>query len=109
MTRPSKPWHSPARTSKQYPSPRMPTLICDCNKTMPLQAKTLGTALNQELPLHTMLCRREAGAFQKAIKGSEDEHSILEMGGHEHSSQETRTTEASIRGFWQAYRPLMGL
>ncbi|MES1265706.1 MAG: 4Fe-4S ferredoxin, partial [Variovorax sp.] len=39
---------------------------------MPLQAKTLGTALNQALPLHTMLCRREAGAFQKAIKDSEE-------------------------------------
>src|SRR5438067_308060 len=72
MTRRSKPWHSLPRSPKQYPSPRMPTLICDCNKTMPLQAKTLGTALNQELPLHTMLCRREAGAFQKAIQGSED-------------------------------------
>ena len=46
---------------------------------------------------------------QRAIKGGEDEYSILEMGGHEHTSQETRTTEASIRGFWQAYRPLMGL
>ena len=48
------------------------------------------------------------GFVQRAIKGSEDDHSLLEMGGHEHNSQETRTTEASIRGFWQAYRPLMG-
>src|SRR5712692_4261777 len=46
---------------------------------------------------------------QRAIKGGEDECSILEMGGHAHASQDTRTTEASIRGFWQAYRPLMGL
>src|SRR5437868_4922611 len=50
----------------------MPTLICDCNKTMPLQAKALGTALNEELTLHTTLCRREAGAFQKAARGSEE-------------------------------------
>lgn len=49
----------------------MTTLICDCNKTMPLQARSLGTALNQELPLHSSLCRREAAAFQKAAKGSE--------------------------------------
>lgn len=48
----------------------MPTLICDCNKTMPLQAKALGAALNEQLPLHTTLCRREAGEFQSAIKGS---------------------------------------
>jgi ferredoxin len=50
----------------------MPTLICDCNKTMPLQAKTLGSALGEELALHSSLCRREAGAFQQAIKGGAD-------------------------------------
>jgi ferredoxin len=50
----------------------MTTLICDCNKTMPLQAKSLGAALNEELTLHSCLCRREAGDFQKAIKGSGD-------------------------------------
>jgi ferredoxin len=48
----------------------MTTLICDCNKTMPLQAKSLSTALGEELTLHSCLCRREAGDFQKAIKGS---------------------------------------
>jgi phenylpropionate dioxygenase-like ring-hydroxylating dioxygenase large terminal subunit len=46
---------------------------------------------------------------QRAIKGGEDEFSVLEMGGHEHASQETRATEASVRGFWQAYRQTMGL
>jgi ferredoxin len=50
----------------------MPTLICDCNKTMPLQAKSLGAALNENLTLHSTLCRREAGAFQNAIKGAGD-------------------------------------
>jgi ferredoxin len=50
----------------------MPTLICDCNKTMPLQAKTLGSALGEELALHSSLCRREAGSFQQAVKGSAD-------------------------------------
>jgi anthranilate 1,2-dioxygenase large subunit len=49
------------------------------------------------------------GFVQRAIKGGEDECSILEMGGVEHASQDTRTTEASIRGFWQAYRQTMGL
>jgi ferredoxin len=47
----------------------MPTLICDCNKTMPLQEKILGTALGEDLTRHSSLCRREAGAFQQAIKG----------------------------------------
>jgi len=46
----------------------MPTLICDCNKTMPLQEKTLGAALGEDLQRHSSLCRREAGDFQKAIK-----------------------------------------
>jgi anthranilate 1,2-dioxygenase large subunit len=50
------------------------------------------------------------GFVQRAIKGAgEDECSILEMGGFEHASQDTRTTEASIRGFWHAYRGMMGL
>jgi anthranilate 1,2-dioxygenase large subunit len=46
--------------------------------------------------------------IQRAIPGAEDECSILEMGGLDHVSEANRTTEASIRGFWQAYRPLMG-
>ncbi|MEP6791537.1 MAG: 4Fe-4S binding protein, partial [Ramlibacter sp.] len=39
---------------------------------MPLQEKTLGAALNEELTLHSTLCRREAGAFQQAIKSGSD-------------------------------------
>ena len=39
---------------------------------MPLQAQTLGRALSEELSLHSSLCRREAGAFQQAVKGSAD-------------------------------------
>ncbi|MDP3709157.1 MAG: 4Fe-4S binding protein [Polaromonas sp.] len=50
----------------------MPTLICDCNQTMPLQPQTLGAALNETLTLHSALCRREAGAFQKAIQSGDD-------------------------------------
>jgi ferredoxin len=47
----------------------MPTLICDCNKTMPLDPMALGKALGENLRLHSTLCRREAGAFQQAIQG----------------------------------------
>jgi len=51
------------------------------------------------------------GFVQRAIKGgeAEGEHSIIEMGGFDHASQDTRATEASIRGFWHAYRGMMGL
>ncbi len=65
-----KAWHSRKRSPQQYPRRlHMPTLICDCNKTMPLQEKSLGAALGEELQLHSSLCRREAGDFQQAIKG----------------------------------------
>jgi hypothetical protein len=39
---------------------------------MPLSAKALGQALHEDLTLHSTLCRREAGAFQKAIQSGED-------------------------------------
>ena len=50
----------------------MPTLICDCNQTMPLASQALGAALNEKLTLHSTLCRREAGAFQKALASGDD-------------------------------------
>ena len=39
---------------------------------MPLQSQKLGAALNETLTLHSALCRREAGAFQKAIQSGDD-------------------------------------
>jgi ferredoxin len=56
----------------------MKTLICDCNHTMPLDAQALSRALQQTAPaspeglqsVHTLLCRREAGAFQRAAKAT---------------------------------------
>ena len=50
----------------------MTTLICDCNQTLPLNAQALGTALREDLTLHSTLCRREAGAFTQAIRSGED-------------------------------------
>ncbi|MEO7008108.1 MAG: 4Fe-4S binding protein [Caldimonas sp.] len=52
-------------------------MICDCNKTIPLDAAALRTALGGNASagletIHTTLCRREAGAFQRAAKGSDD-------------------------------------
>ncbi len=60
--------------------PHMKTLICDCNRTMPLDARALGLALRQapgaatEAPgtVHSSLCRREAPAFQRAARSGED-------------------------------------
>jgi ferredoxin len=44
--------------------------LCNCNKTMSLDAKALGKALQAGAPLtvHSELCRREAGAYQAALK-----------------------------------------
>lgn len=39
---------------------------------MPLEPKTLGAALAEPLPLHSTLCRREAPAFQRAIRSGDD-------------------------------------
>ena len=49
----------------------MTTLICDCNQTMPLEAKALGHSLDESLHLHSSLCRREAQGFLNALKGGE--------------------------------------
>ena len=49
------------------------------------------------------------GFVQRGIPGAADETAIVEMGGREHVTQATRTTEASVRGFWQAYRTHMGM
>ncbi len=50
----------------------MTTLICDCNQTQPLDPKALSQSLSENLTLHTALCRREAGAFVKAVQGTDD-------------------------------------
>lgn len=39
---------------------------------MPPQPQALVAALNETLTLHSTLCRREAGAFQKAFQSGED-------------------------------------
>ncbi|TFZ01707.1 4Fe-4S dicluster domain-containing protein [Ramlibacter rhizophilus] len=39
---------------------------------MPLDPKVLGQALGEDLTLHSTLCRREAGAFQQALRGGSE-------------------------------------
>ena len=49
------------------------------------------------------------GFVQRAVKGIEEDNSILMMGGGDASSQTYRATESSVRGFWKKYRALMGV
>jgi ferredoxin len=49
-------------------------LVCNCNRTMPLDGKALARALklDTQLPVHTELCRRHLAAFEAAVKSGED-------------------------------------
>jgi hypothetical protein len=50
------------------------------------------------------------GSFiQRAITRDPDKAAVLEMGGRDVESKTSRVSEASIRGFWQAYRAIMHL
>jgi anthranilate 1,2-dioxygenase large subunit/terephthalate 1,2-dioxygenase oxygenase component alpha subunit len=49
------------------------------------------------------------GFVQRGIRGAGDEESVVEMGGSGTSSEESRVSEAAVRGFWQAYRRHMGM
>ncbi len=48
------------------------------------------------------------GFVQRGIAGASTEFATMQMGGDEAVSSESRVTEASIRGFWKAYREAMG-
>ena len=39
---------------------------------MPLNPKVLGDALDEDLTLHTTLCRRDAPAFQRACRSRDE-------------------------------------
>jgi anthranilate 1,2-dioxygenase large subunit/terephthalate 1,2-dioxygenase oxygenase component alpha subunit len=45
---------------------------------------------------------------QRGIAAAGGQESVVEMGGAGAESQATRATEASVRGFWKAYRHHMG-
>ena len=49
------------------------------------------------------------GFVQRGIAGAGDERAVVEMGGSGADSSESRVTEASVRGFWKAYRAGMGI
>lgn len=48
------------------------------------------------------------GFVQRGAAAAPDVLSVINMGGEGAESQDTRATEASVRGFWKAYRRLMG-
>lgn len=46
----------------------------------------------------------------RGVAGNPDDASVIEMGGRDvASTQNSRATETSVRGFWQGYRSVMGL
>jgi anthranilate 1,2-dioxygenase large subunit/terephthalate 1,2-dioxygenase oxygenase component alpha subunit len=49
------------------------------------------------------------GWVQRTIAQDPDQQAVLEMGGREVARQGSRVSEASVRGFWQAYRTMMDL
>jgi anthranilate 1,2-dioxygenase large subunit len=49
------------------------------------------------------------GFVQRGIAGAANAHALIEMGGATAESSDSRVTEASVRGFWKAYRSHMGL
>jgi len=49
------------------------------------------------------------GFVQRGIAGATGQSAVLEMGGDSAESSEGRATEASVRGFWKAYRKQMDL
>jgi anthranilate 1,2-dioxygenase large subunit len=48
------------------------------------------------------------GFVQRGIAGAGDQCAVVEMGGKGTESSDSRVTEASVRGFWKAYRAAMG-
>ena len=49
------------------------------------------------------------GFVQRGIAAAADERAVVEMGGSGTTNEGTRATEASVRGFWKAYRAHMGI
>jgi phenylpropionate dioxygenase-like ring-hydroxylating dioxygenase large terminal subunit len=48
------------------------------------------------------------GFVQRGIAATEQEQAVVEMGGASTESSASRASETSVRGFWKAYRALMG-
>jgi anthranilate 1,2-dioxygenase large subunit/terephthalate 1,2-dioxygenase oxygenase component alpha subunit len=44
------------------------------------------------------------GFVQRGIRGASDKGSVVQMGGSGTASEESRVSEAAVRGFWKTYR-----
>ena len=83
----------------------MTTLICNCNQTMPLNARALGEALDEDLTLHTTLCRRDAPAFQQAsrhpdelvVACTQESRLFTELAGETDLKAETQDLRVVVR------------
>jgi phenylpropionate dioxygenase-like ring-hydroxylating dioxygenase large terminal subunit len=49
------------------------------------------------------------GFVQRGIAAAAEADSVVEMGGDVAGSQDTRATEAAVRGFWKQWRATMGI
>ena len=49
------------------------------------------------------------GFIQRTVHGAGESMEVVEMGGREMVSQDTRATEAPLRGYWKMYRELMAI
>jgi phenylpropionate dioxygenase-like ring-hydroxylating dioxygenase large terminal subunit len=49
------------------------------------------------------------GFVERGAAAASEQASVVEMGGHGTEGQETRATEAAIRGFWRLWRELMNV
>ncbi|HEV7983454.1 MAG TPA: aromatic ring-hydroxylating dioxygenase subunit alpha [Xanthobacteraceae bacterium] len=49
------------------------------------------------------------GFVQRGTSGADDQESLVEMGGSGTASEESRVSEAAVRGFWKDYRRHMGI
>ncbi|MGV3653884.1 MAG: aromatic ring-hydroxylating oxygenase subunit alpha [Noviherbaspirillum sp.] len=47
--------------------------------------------------------------IQRGVRRETDKSAVLEMGGLAVEDQQSRVSEAAVRGFWQAYRARMGI
>ncbi len=54
--------------------PRHKLLLCNCNRTSPIDGKAVAGALDLAAPplIHTELCRKQVAAFEAAVKSGDD-------------------------------------
>jgi ferredoxin len=85
-------------------------LICNCNRTMPLDAKALGDALGMAAApkMHTMMCQRELGEFSEGASGdmlvacTQEQRLLGEVAQETGRAQEIRFVNIRETGGWSS-------